>query len=133
MMIYKLSMKFVIIVCLLLVLAASEDNPTPPGWGGNPQFSVKVNEVLNTTAFSFMYYYNWNLKAERYEYGPDAVEQMCKASGYPYYQNKRCNVIYANDHNIYVQFPDDAYCCLCTDKFGAVRYDWLQGASFIGN
>ena len=43
---------------------------TPPTWGGNPRYTVNV-KMLNddpVATWMFKYYYDWNLKVERYEH-----------------------------------------------------------------
>ena len=58
---------------------------------------------------------------------------MCKLTGYVKWQYNKCNVIYATDGWIYVEFPTDNFCCKCTNTFGGVRYDWLQANStYVG-
>ncbi len=41
-------------------------------------------------------------------------------------------MIYATDGWNYVQLPKENFCCKCTDKWGMLRYDWLQDAQFLG-
>ena len=83
-------------------------------------------------AWTATYYYNTNLKAERYEYDEGQMDQMCWASGTKFWQKNKCNVIYASDGYIYVEFPTQSYCCQCTNSFGAVKYDWLQNSKYVG-
>ena len=56
-----------LLLFLLLVVAFSQ---TPPPWGGNPVYTVRVKMLNNDpiTTWNFTYYYDWNLKAERYEH-----------------------------------------------------------------
>lgn len=60
-------MKILILSLLLLALVHTQ---TPPNWGGNPRYSVKVQMQNDDPAvkWNFTYYYDWNLKAERYEH-----------------------------------------------------------------
>lgn len=56
-----------IILILIISLAIAQ---TPPNWGGNPRYTVKV-KMLNDNpiqTWNFTYYYDWNLKSERYEH-----------------------------------------------------------------
>ena len=47
---------------LLVWIALSQ---TPPTWGGNPRYTVKVGMVNNDPQvnWTFTYYYDWSLKA----------------------------------------------------------------------
>lgn len=58
--------------CLKLVLLtfflALCSCQTPPNWGGNPRYTVKVGMVNNDPQvnWTFTYYYDWSKKVERY-------------------------------------------------------------------
>ena len=55
-------MKFQILC--VLVLASLISSQTPPNWGGNPRYTVKV-KMLNddpVATWNFTYYYDWNQK-----------------------------------------------------------------------
>lgn len=59
-------MKYLSILLLVLLANAA----TPPSWGGNPRYTVKV-KMLNddpVATWNFIYYYDWTIKAERYEH-----------------------------------------------------------------
>lgn len=120
----------VIFGLVLLTVGIVADPPTPY-WGGNPVWTSRLRvisknatgEAMNMTA---TYYYNWNVKGERYDYDDNQNAQMCFQSGVEKWEKVKCNVIYASDHYIYIQFPSSNYCCRCTNAFGGVRYDWLQ-------
>lgn len=49
------------LVCLLITQISTQ---TPPNWGGNPRYTVKVKMQNNNPAvnWTFTYYYDWNLK-----------------------------------------------------------------------
>ena len=57
---------FTCLLGLIVVIAAQ----TPPGWGGNTRYTVKVGMVNNDPQvnWTFTYYYDWSIKAERYEH-----------------------------------------------------------------
>lgn len=57
-----------ILIALISLLAIHLHAQTPPTWGGNPRYTVKVKMQNNDPAvnWTFTYYYDWNLKAERY-------------------------------------------------------------------
>jgi hypothetical protein len=59
-----------LIAFLLIVLAVVTHSQTPPSWGGNPRYTVKVKMLNNKpiATWNFIYYYDWNLKVERYEH-----------------------------------------------------------------
>ena len=124
---------FCIIFLALISLSFCQ---TPPSWGGNPRYTVKV-KMLNdapVATWNFMYYYDWNLKAERYEHDAPQEDEMCllpttsfKKDGIP------CVVTFATDGWSYISFPSQNFCCKCSKSFGAVRYDWLKtGSSYVG-
>ena len=51
------------IVALLCIIKINTQ--TPPTWGGNPRYTVKVGMVNNDPQvnWTFTYYYDWSLKA----------------------------------------------------------------------
>ena len=53
---------YLITVALVIVLISTQ---TPPNWGGNPRYTVKVGMVNNDPKvnWTFTYYYDWSLKA----------------------------------------------------------------------
>jgi hypothetical protein len=53
---------------LFVMLSALVSCQTPPSWGGNPRYTVKVKLLNNkpVATWNFIYYYDWNLKVERY-------------------------------------------------------------------
>lgn len=120
-------MKFEILC--VLVLATLIMSQTPPNWGGNPRYTVKV-KILNdhpVTTWNFTYYYDWNQKVERYEHEAPQTDEMCelpltifKKDGEP------CVVTFATDGWSYIQFPTHNYCCKCSKSFGSIKYDWLK-------
>ncbi len=56
------------LICLILLYSAS--GQTPPSWGGNPRYTVKVKLLNNqpVATWNFMYYYDSTKKVERYEH-----------------------------------------------------------------
>lgn len=52
---------FGFVVCVLMMLIQAQ---TPPSWGGNPRYTVRVNILNNAPAvrWNFTYYYDWNQK-----------------------------------------------------------------------
>lgn len=108
---------------------------TPPMWGGNPRYTVKVEMLNNKPAikWNFTYYYDWSQKAERYEHEAQA-DEMCvlpltpfKKEGIP------CEITFANDGWSYIAFPTHNFCCKCSKSFGAINYDWLKdNSTYIG-
>lgn len=61
-------MKYSVYLALLVTLAAVVAAQKPPFWGGNPRYTVKVKMLNNDpiVSWNFTYFYDWNLKAERY-------------------------------------------------------------------
>ena len=124
---------FEVVLCFILCCSVLADPPTP-FWGGNPNWYVKLRVISHNATGEPMdmtasYYYNWEVKGERYDYDANQNAQMCRASGHEDWQKVKCNVIYSSNKWIYVNFPDANYCCKCTNTFGGVRYDWLQADS----
>jgi hypothetical protein len=56
------------LIVSLILITLTFTTPTPPIWGGALQYSVNVSMIYNkpVMTWNFTYYYNWNLKAERY-------------------------------------------------------------------
>ena len=45
----------------------------------------------------------------------------------------RCDLTFATDGWSYIAFPTQNFCCKCTNKFGAIRPDWLkENSTYIG-
>lgn len=59
-----------ILLAILSLLLIGISCQTPPTWGGNPRYTVKVKLLNNypIATWNFIYYYDWNLKVERYEH-----------------------------------------------------------------
>ena len=57
----------ILVLSVLVVLTISQ---TPPNWGGNTRYTVKVGMVNNDPQvnWTFTYYYDWSIKSERYEH-----------------------------------------------------------------
>jgi hypothetical protein len=58
------------LILSFLIFATLVSCQTPPNWGGNPRYTVKV-KMLNddpVATWNFTYYYDWNQKVERYEH-----------------------------------------------------------------
>lgn len=55
------------VVYILFCLALAQ---TPPSWGGNLRYTVRVKMTNNDPAaiWNFTYLYDWRIKAERYEH-----------------------------------------------------------------
>lgn len=52
--------KIALALCFVCIIYTQ----TPPNWGGNPRYTVKVN-MLNddpATRWNFTYFYDWNQK-----------------------------------------------------------------------
>lgn len=124
-----------LVFVLLLALACLSYCQTPPKWGGSPRFTVKVkmhnNDLVNWT---FVYYYDWNIKSERYEHDSPQDDEMCLLPPTSFKKdNLSCEVTFAKDGWSYIAFPSQKFCCKCSNSFGAVRYDWLkEDSQYIG-
>ena len=123
-----------LISCLLLLLVVTSNQaPSPPLWGGAPQFRVLVN-LTNPEPVAnwlFAYYHDDTLRAERYEHYPPQFDEMC--ADLPYGSDQQCNVIFATNGWSYLQFPKVDFCCKCASQFGAVKGNWLEfNSTFVG-
>ena len=115
---------------------------TFPRWGGNDsvtEYSVKVNmtdisDSPKHPKWEFLYYYNDDIKAERYEHAAGQDDEICvHIAGVKYGQP--CNVIFSSDGWSYISSPESG-CCKCSKgKMGAIRSDWLRDgtAKALGN
>ena len=59
--------KYLLLSCVLVVMFTQ---PSPPWWGGRPQYKVEVLMTYNkpVMTWNFSYFYDSILKAERYEH-----------------------------------------------------------------
>ena len=57
-------MKTIVLAITLILFIALGYSQTPPTWGGNPRYTVRVKMLNNDPAiyWNFTYYYDWNLK-----------------------------------------------------------------------
>lgn len=60
----------IVFFAILALLSINSFSQSPPIWGGNLQYSVNVSILYDKPVmkWNFTYYYNWKLKAERYEH-----------------------------------------------------------------
>lgn len=56
--------KWLISLCFAILTLSQ----TPPNWGSNPVYTVRVAMLYDkpVTRWNFTYYYDWNKKVERY-------------------------------------------------------------------
>ena len=92
---------------LILSVIAIASSQKPPFWGGNPVYSVNVSFLYNdpVMTWNFTYFYNWNLKAERYEHYAPQADEMCLLADPPFTQNDSCRVTFATDGWSYIEYP----------------------------
>ena len=133
-------MKSITLILLIAISLASAEqifaDPPKPFWGGNPIYKVNVSFLNNDPVmrWNLSYYYNWNLKAERYEHQGPHADELCLAADPPFSKNDSCTAIFATDGWSYVVYPQYSWCCKCGNSFGAIRYDWLQtNSTFQGS
>lgn len=123
---YSLMKSDLVILATLVVLALAQ---TPPNWGGNPRYTVKVKMLNDDPAvvWNFTYFYDWSLKSERYEHQAPQQDEMCMLPDTSFDKGGiPCTITFATDGWSYIAFPTKNFCCKCSKSFGAVRYDWLQ-------
>lgn len=130
-------MKTVLTLTLMFLAAVVLVNAqTPPSWGGNPRYTVKV-KMLNdkpVATWNFTYFYDWSQKVERYEHNSPQEDEMCLLPITTFKKDAEpCVVTFANDGWSYVAYPTHNFCCKCSKSFGSVRYDWLkENSTYIG-
>jgi len=88
----------------------------PPRWGGNASvlaFQAVVNMTDYTTNpvqpnWTFVYSYNWELMASRYEHGVGNSDEVC--TGMPgQKEGQPCTVLNALDGFLYLKYPATGY------------------------
>ncbi len=84
--------------------------------------------------WNFTYFYDWNLKAERYEHEAPEQDEMCMLPDTTFTKGGLpCTITFASDGWSYIAFPTKSFCCKCSKSFGAVRYDWLkENSTYVG-
>jgi hypothetical protein len=121
--------QFMLAALTLLVVGAT-GAPTPPVWGGGPQWSVQVAVNDATSAgppYSFNYSYNALLNVSMLEHGQGQHDEMCAGiTGAPKTAGLPCTVIHASDSWSYIQFPTASFCCKCSPDVGIVSQHWLD-------
>jgi hypothetical protein len=115
--------------------------PPVPNWGGNAaHFAFSVNASFTDTAdapehpiWNFSYYYNWNLKAERYDHAAGQHIDVCKIVSIP--AGEACTVLAASDGKQYVSSVSTG-CCHCVASWAPLTIlpDWISrnNHSYLG-
>ena len=67
------------LLATLMLLSSTSLCQRPPYWGGNPRFTVNATMLNNDPAirWNFTYYYDWQVKAARYEHQSPQADEMC--------------------------------------------------------
>lgn len=105
----------------------------PPRWGGN-NTTLSWVALVNMTNFAdapghpfwqFRYFYDWTLKADRYEHQEGQYDEVC--AGFALHPlGEPCTVLNSLDGNMYILFPNDKnFCCRCMNSL-TLRSDWLR-------
>ena len=94
-------------IYLFIALSYLALTKTPPIWGGNTRFSVNVSMLNNKPVmrWNFTYYYDSNVKAERYEHQAPQADEMCLMASPPFTINDSCVVTFATDGWSYIEYP----------------------------
>ena len=114
--------------------AASVSAPPVPNWGGNAtHFAFSVNATFTDTAdapkhpvWNFSYYYDWNLKAERYDHRQGQHIDVCKTVNVV---DEPCSVLSASDGNLYIIAESLSNgCCHCGASRAPLTMlpDWIS-------
>jgi hypothetical protein len=108
---------------------AKSTDPAVPIWGGALAWSAHINLTNPSDSpthpnWGFNYYYDasqsWTVS--RYEFDQTQHDEVC---GLESGHSGRCNIIHATDKWMYITFPDEGFCCKCTQGIGAVLSKWL--------
>ena len=89
--------------------------PPTPNWGGNStHFGFSINATMTNPAdaashpvWNFSYYYDWSLKAERYDHHLGQHDLVCKLVGII---NEPCTVLTPSDGNLYLSSASKGCC-----------------------
>ena len=115
-------------------------DPYPPRWGGNNAtlaWSAEVNmtdvsDAPQHPSWRFLYFYDWELRASRYEHAQGNRDEVCAGvSGQQ--AGDACTVLNSADGTLYLLFPSSSRCCRCRPAL-TIRSDWLQdgGTKYTG-
>ena len=115
--------------------------PPVPNWGGNAEhYAFSVNATFTDTAdapdhpvWNFSYYYNWDLKAERYDHATGEHIDVCKIVSIP--GGEACTVLAASDGNQYVYSASSGWChCVASWAPLTILPNWISNVnhSYMG-
>jgi len=119
--------------------SSTAGEPALPNWGGSAkQFSwsavVNITDLAEQPAdrskWSFVYSYDWSLKASRYDHGAGQHDEVCLLVK-THQGGEPCTVLNAADEQTYISWPTSGDCCRCHAKWApfTIRPDWLAGSS----
>jgi hypothetical protein len=129
-----------VLALLIVALISIGAEPPVPNWGGNKDhFAFSVDATFYDPAdapdhptWDFSYYYDWNLKAERYDHDEGQHIDVCRVVGIV---NEACTVLSAVDGQLYVS-SETKGCCHCVAPWAPLTMlpDWLarNNATYLG-
>lgn len=129
-----------LLVVIALSIALSNAEPNVPNWGGNStHFAFSVDATFYDPAdapehptWDFSYYYDWYLKAERYDHEEGQHIDVCRVVGIV---GEACTVLSAADGQLYVS-SESKGCCHCVADWAPLTMlpDWLgrNNATYMG-
>eukprot|EP00947_MAST-08B_sp_MAST-8B-sp1_P002075 g2075.t1 len=98
-----------------------------------------VSDAPDHPSWNFSYAYmsdsTHNATYARYTFAAGQHDEVCKGVIGAPSLGRPCTVIHTTNANwMYLSWPQDNFCCKCTQKIGAVRSDWLRdgGATYSG-
>jgi hypothetical protein len=124
---------------LHLAIACSAIAPPVPNWGGNAtHFAFSVEATFTDVAdapehpvWNFSYYYDWNLRAERYDHHEGQHIDVCKVVDIV---DTPCTVLSASDGKLYISTATS--CCQCEAYWAPLTIlpDWISrnNGTYIG-
>jgi hypothetical protein len=123
-------MKATLAAVLLLAIATPAlrvPDPGYPMWGGALKYQVKVSMTKGGDGWDFLYTYDSDNNAGRYDHGTGQTDEVCALPrGAEANSGKPCSVLNALDGWLYISW--DNFCCKCTNSpsLGIVKTDWLK-------
>ncbi|CAG2250548.1 unnamed protein product [Mytilus edulis] len=124
----------------LVVILTFTDAIPPPVWPS--AFSINFSEICYLS-FITLYqndgtlYYNYYDKQARFDHNRGQGDFFCMFQRLSEHDKKApCQVLFSNDTNLYVHYPEAKTCCrVCgTDHAcGVLKPDWLKNGTYLGS
>jgi hypothetical protein len=134
-----MTLKMALLACSVGIVCAA--TPPVPNWGGNAaHFGFSVEATFTDPAdagpgpnsvWNFTYYYDWKLKAERYDHQKGQHIDVCKVVNIV---DEPCTALSASDGKFYIFSASS--CCQCVASWAPLTMlpDWISrnNGTYIG-